>query len=86
MTETIERSTTEDLHQAEPPLRQYVVWIDTNCGFGPPDWEMDSPPQPLKPALDEARAARLAGFPAMILLEGQTPRADGLFSNPRTDP
>lgn len=71
----------------EKPLL-FVVWIDTNCGnadFGT-DWEMNSPAKPLQHALDEAAEVRTHGFPAIIMPEGMTPRPDGLFSNPATDP
>lgn len=66
----------------------WVVWIDTNMGVGvdvdSADWEMNSPPQPLGPALREADETRRRGFPTKILQEGDTPRADGMFGNPRT--
>ena len=68
--------------QTAEPLRLYVVWIDTNMGDPISDWEMNSDPQPLQSALQEAREAREAGFPAKVVLEGLTPRPDGLFSNP----
>ncbi len=83
--ETIERVEATD--QVDEPLRFYVVWIETNCGhFDETDWEMNSDPQPLASALTEAAEARRCGYPTQILLEGFTPRPDGLFSNPRTDP
>lgn len=67
----------------------FVVWIETNCGYGPePDWEMDwalgsgRGLEPLPIALDHAAVCRAEGYPTLIMLPGQTPRADGLFSNP----
>ncbi|MDH5257011.1 MAG: hypothetical protein OEX07_03355 [Gammaproteobacteria bacterium] len=67
-------------------IKLYVVWIDTNCGDAcGTDWEMNSDPQPLITALKESSEATQAGFPTTIELEGNTPRPDGLFSNPATD-
>ena len=63
----------------------YVVWIDTNCGYRSPDWEMNSEPKPLELAEQEASECLLRGFLSLILPEGQTPRLDGHFSNPATD-
>lgn len=84
----IEREAETDL-KAVPPLL-FVVWIDTNLGdlniapdFGP-DWEINSHPKPLGPALDEAAWCRAHDFPSVVLPEGQTPRIDGLFTNPDT--
>lgn len=70
----------------------FVVWIDSNCGIKEigADWEMNSahlcPAKPLHDALDEAAECQTGGYPTVIMPEGQTPRADGLFSNPLTDP
>lgn len=63
----------------------FVVWIDTNMGYSETDWEMNSPPQPLHSALYEAAETRSEGYPTVIMIEGKTPRPDGLFSNPMTD-
>ena len=79
---------------AEPltPLL-FVVWIDTNCGNGiETDWEINGGTgcpghaEPMQQALTHAAWARSRGFPAVLMQPGQTPRPDGLFSNPETDP
>ena len=36
--------TTAPASQQEMPLPMFVAWIDTNCGHGDPDWEIDNPP------------------------------------------
>ena len=70
--------------QTDGPLSMFVVWIDTNMGvIQPPDWEMNSEPQPLAPALDEAADLRQRDWPVKVLPEGMTPRADGLHESPR---
>jgi hypothetical protein len=38
----------------------WSVLIDTNCGYGEPDWEENSEPKPLSAALDEAAELRRA--------------------------
>lgn len=86
MTIVVERQLEEELPEEAIRPGLFVVWIDTNCSVGVPDWEMNSDPQPLPGALDEAAEARAGGFPAAVLPEGSTPRPDGLFSNPVTDP
>jgi hypothetical protein len=63
----------------------YVVWIDTNCGYRAPDWEMNSKPKSYELAEQEAGECLSLGFLSLILPEGQTPRPDGHFSNPATD-
>jgi hypothetical protein len=81
----IDKHQTTEPKDAKPQF--FVVWIDCNCGFYDyPDWEMNSPPKLLPGALDEAAEARLAGFPTKVMLEGKTPRSDGLFSNPASEP
>lgn len=70
----------------EKPLR-FVVWIDDNCGFGTPNWEMDNlyridPSEPLLEALEHAALTRSLGYPSLLMLPGQTPRPDGLFESP----
>lgn len=67
-----------------PNMPLWIVWIDTNMGdpTSEPDWEMNSAPQKLKPALAEASQLRADGWPAKILPEYDTPRADGNFTNP----
>lgn len=77
--------------RSERPML-FVVWIDCNCGYGDegPDWEMNSahlcPAKPIQDALIESAQCQAAGFPTRIMPEGMTPRTDGLFSNPATDP
>lgn len=71
--------------RAVAPPRFYQVWIDTNLGYSPADWEMNSLAKPYELAEQEAADCYIAGFPALILLDGTTPRSDGLFSNPATD-
>ena len=84
----VERPVTTAAAAPSTPLL-FVVWIETNCGYGPePDWEMDwgaVPGRELEPlpiALDHAAECRAAGYPTLIMLPGHTPRADGLFTNP----
>lgn len=71
-------------------LKLYVVWIDTwvnaGCGIHGSDWEMNSEPRELAEALRESSECTSGGFPTTVTLEGITPRPDGLFSNPATDP
>lgn len=59
----------------------FVVWIDDTCGFGPPNWEIDNPPpypeEPLQKALAHAAHTRSLGYPSVLMLPGQSPRADG---------
>lgn len=77
--------------QPERPML-FVVWIDCNCGIEDlgTDWEMNSahlcPAKPLQDALDESAVCQANGYPTKIMPEGTTPRPDGLFSNPLTDP
>lgn len=71
-----------DVFRGEP---LYVVWIDTDMGYYPGDWEMNSTPKPLQEAIAEEYLCQFFGFPTKVLQEGSTPRADGLFSNPDTD-
>ena len=78
---------TVEVHEDFPPLF-FVVWIDTWCGhFAEPDWEIDGPlgreVEPLDQALVHAARVRSMGYPALLVLPGQTPRLDGLFENPR---
>ncbi|MGV8824001.1 hypothetical protein [Methylibium petroleiphilum] len=81
----IDRASCQQTAPDRPAL--FVVWIDTCMGYeSPPDWEMNSPPKPLPWALDEAQECREGGYPTLILPEGQTPRHDGLFTNPATEP
>ena len=72
--------------KADQTAALWVCWIDTNVGYFPPDWEMDSFPKTQVEAEQESRECWALGFPALILPDGQTPRRDGLFSNPATDP
>jgi hypothetical protein len=63
------------------PVQLFVVWIDIYWG-NPETWEMNSPPQPLSSALDEAARIRRQNWVVRVLPEGQTPRLDGLFESP----
>jgi len=71
---------------------QYVVWIETNLCMGDEaDWEQNSKPKSLQLAMEElidSFDSKTNGgtYPATILPLGVTPRSDGLFSNPETDP
>lgn len=69
-------------------LMLFVVWADTWCSsvWVESSWEMNSNPQLLSAALDEAVECRAMGYPTKVLPEGMTPRSDGLFSDPATDP
>jgi hypothetical protein len=90
MNHVIEKQPTTTKRPERPLL--FVVWIDSNCGIEElgTDWEMNSahlcPAKPPQDALDEAAECQAAGFPTKIMPEGQTPRDDGFFSNPATDP
>ena len=55
----------------------FIVWIDDSLGYKLPNWEWNSPPQPIKGALEEAQECREAGIAAQIWPEGQSPRPDG---------
>lgn len=82
-------ATPERTHESsvvvEPP-RLYAVWIDTNMGYGAPDWEANSHPTTRELAEQEASVCLALGFLSVIMPDGETPRADGFFSNPATDP
>ena len=71
-------------HILRPQL--YVVWVETNLGDGVTDWEINSGPTTLELAEQEAIVCLAMGFLSLVLPEGSTPRPDGLFSNPATDP
>ena len=66
--------------------QKFVVWIDCDLGCGQPDWEINSEPKTLVEAIEETRECHKGKFPTAILPEGVTPREDGFFSNPETDP
>lgn len=83
-TTTTERN--NETRSATAPPKLYMVWIDTDLGYGAPDWEMNSFPKPYELAEQEAAECLAHGFLSLILPEGETPRADGHFSNPATDP
>lgn len=68
------------------PPSLYVVWVDTNLGYGVTDWEINTGPTTLELAEEEAACCLALGFLSLILPDGVTPRPDGLFSNPATDP
>ena len=76
--------TTAPASQQEVPLPMFVVWIDTNCGHGDPDWEIDNPPgcelEPLQVALAHAAALREKDWITKVVPAGETPRPDGLMS------
>ncbi|WP_027489371.1 hypothetical protein [Rhodanobacter sp. OR92] len=82
MQATIERKHEQAESVAPPKL--YVVWIDTNLGYTPSDWEMNSAAKTYELAEQEASECYAAGFPAVIMQEGTTPRPDGFFENPAT--
>ena len=50
------------------------------CGPGP-EWEINNPPphpeEPLPKALTHAAHLRSQGYPSVLMLPGQSPRADG---------
>lgn len=83
-TTTIERS--NETHSLTAPPKLYLVWIDTDMGYGEPDWEINSTAKTYELAEQEASECLARGFFSLILPEGQTPRSDGFFSNPATDP
>lgn len=77
----INRQTAKDTLSERPLL--FAVWVDVNCGLYPyTDWEMNTHPKELHAALDESFECQQRGFPTKIMLEGKTPRPDGLFTNP----
>ena len=86
-TTTLYRLARQPVESDATPLR-FVVWIDDNCGYGPANWEMDlgycraDPSEPLPEALAHAAHTRSLGYPSLLMLPGQTPRADGLFAHP----
>lgn len=86
-TTTLTRPAQRPAEPDESPLR-FVVWIDDNCGYGTPNWEMDDlycradPSEPLPQALEHAAHTRSLGYPSLLVLPGQTPRPDGLFQSP----
>lgn len=85
MTATKVETSNEARSDTAPP-KLYVVWIDTSLGYESPDWEANWIAQPYELAEQEARECLVAGFLSLILPDGETPRADGHFSNPATDP
>lgn len=90
MNDVIDSQRQAEIQPIRPLL--FVVWIDVSLGLDErgTDWEMNSahlcPARPLQDALDEAAECQGHGLPTKIMLEGLTPRPDGLFSNPLTDP
>lgn len=60
----------------------FQVWIDLNFGEGDSDWWWNSPPKPLRLALEEAAEVRAGGWVCLMLPEGQNPRPDGRWDNP----
>jgi hypothetical protein len=82
MSTVIERIEHQKVESAKPQLFQ--VWIDLNYGDEPSEWWWNTPPKPLKDALEES--ARLkAEDPAWVtkvLPEGSNPRPDGRWDNP----
>lgn len=61
-------------HEAPKHESLWVVWIDTNVGWGKePDWETNSPPQTLGAALDESFGLRQKGWPCLVLQDGKSP-------------
>lgn len=58
----------------------FDVWVDSNCGYGPEEWDKNSQPKPLAQALDEAAECRRMQFPAKVMLE--TPRPKGIPFGP----
>ena len=76
----------QDCATTTAPPKLFVVWIDTNCGYDLPDWEINSSPKTKELAEQEASQCLSLGFLSLVLPDGQTPRTDGFFSNPATDP
>jgi len=75
------RACADHTRPARPALFQ--VWIDLNAGTTPePDWAWNSPPKPLRDALEEAAEARLTDWICIVLPEGQNPRPDGRWDYP----
>ena len=85
MTTTIVERNRETMGVTAAP-KLYVVWIDTNVGYRVPDWEANSPPKTYELAEQEASECLTRGFLSLILPDNETPRSDGHFSNPATDP
>jgi len=85
MTTTKVEESNETRSVTAPP-KLYMVWIDTDLGYGTPDWEINSFAKPYELAEQEVSECLAAGFLSLILPEGETPRSDGHFSNPATDP
>ena len=79
----------DDVDLETPML--FLVWVDTNPGDpANPDWELNSahlcPGKSLQDALDEAAEIHKSDLETKIMPVGMTPRADGFFFNPATEP
>lgn len=80
MNTAIERGPTETPEKHGP---LFVVWFDTNCGYGVPDWWWEKPgPQPLPAALNLAAEMRRSGWVTQVWQEHLNPRPDGRWDNP----
>ena len=84
MSTVIESRPAEATEDEAPTGGLFQVWIDLNFGgeFGPPDWWWNSPPKPLRGALEEAAEARAGGWTCRVLPESMNPREDGRWDNP----
>lgn len=83
MSTVIERRPTEAPDEQAPTDGLFQVWIELNFGEEPTsDWWWNSPPQPLRTALEEAAQTRARGWVCKVMPEGQNPRPDGRWDNP----
>ena len=83
MSTVIERRPTETAEEQAPTGGLFQVWIELNGGEEPTtDWWWNSPPQPLRHALEEAAETRAGGWVVAVYPEGQNPRPDGRWDNP----
>jgi hypothetical protein len=82
MSTVIERRPTEIPEEQLPTNGLFQVWIDLAAGEASSDWWWNSPPQPLRDALEEAAETRQAGWVCKVMPEGQNPRPDGRWDNP----
>lgn len=82
MTTVVERQVSAYPMEADTEPKLFQVWIDLAFGLPPTDWWWNSPPQPLKDALQEAADARAGGWICRVMPEGCNPRPDGRWDNP----
>jgi hypothetical protein len=65
---TVREQAQQEQQRAFKPLL-FQVWIECYMGspLMTPDWEWNSPPKPLRDALEEAAECRAMGYPTRVL-------------------